>query len=380
MILTVVCDVLGEENNGTTIAAMNLIRSMREKGHTVRVVCPDGSRQGQPGFYIVPTYNLGVFNGYVQKNGVTLAKPVQSILEAAIHGADVVHILVPFALGRTALSMAKAKGIPVTAGFHCQAENITNHIFLMNAGLANHMVYKIFYRSFYQYCDCIHYPTQFICDLFERETAPTNHYVISNGVNRSFVRQDCPKPEKMRDKFVILSTGRYSKEKSQQILLRAVALSRYKDKIQLILAGKGPRQAYLEQEAERLGLLPPIFRFFSREELIDVINYADLYVHPAEIEIESIACLEAIACGKVPVIANSPRSAARNFALTAENLFACNDSADLAKRIDYWLSSPDARAACSEKYLGYAKAFAFDHCMEQMERMLLDAVEGKHRG
>ena len=29
MIICVVCDVLGKENNGTTIAAMNLIRSLR---------------------------------------------------------------------------------------------------------------------------------------------------------------------------------------------------------------------------------------------------------------------------------------------------------------------------------------------------------------
>lgn len=28
MIITFVCDVLGEENNGTTIATMNVIRSM----------------------------------------------------------------------------------------------------------------------------------------------------------------------------------------------------------------------------------------------------------------------------------------------------------------------------------------------------------------
>ena len=35
MIITVVCDVLGEENNGTTIAANNLINFLREQGHTV---------------------------------------------------------------------------------------------------------------------------------------------------------------------------------------------------------------------------------------------------------------------------------------------------------------------------------------------------------
>ena len=39
MTITVVCDVLGEENNGTTIAAMNLIRSLKAKAE-VRVICP----------------------------------------------------------------------------------------------------------------------------------------------------------------------------------------------------------------------------------------------------------------------------------------------------------------------------------------------------
>lgn len=41
MRITIVCDVLGEENNGTTLAAMNLIRSLKAKGHTLTILCPD---------------------------------------------------------------------------------------------------------------------------------------------------------------------------------------------------------------------------------------------------------------------------------------------------------------------------------------------------
>jgi hypothetical protein len=69
MIVTVVCDVLGAENNGTTIAAMNLIRSLRARGHTVRVVCPDESRRGREGVWVVPAVNFGPLNGYVRHNG-----------------------------------------------------------------------------------------------------------------------------------------------------------------------------------------------------------------------------------------------------------------------------------------------------------------------
>lgn len=380
MTVTVVCDVLGEENNGTTIAAMNLIRTLRKKGHTVRVVCPDPNRAGQPGFFVVPTYNLGPLNGYVAKNGVSLAKPVGKTLELALDGADVVHVLIPFALGHAAALMAREKGIALTAGFHCQAENFTNHIFLMNAELINRMTYRFFYRRVYRYCDCIHYPSQFICDLFESQVGQTPHYVISNGVNRAFAKQDVPRPAELEGKFVILSTGRYSREKAQGVLIDAVAKSRHRDRILLILAGKGPQQENLMRHACQAGIHPPVFGFYSREDLIRVINLADLYVHPAEIEIEAIACLEAIACGKVPVISDSPRSATRHFALSERNLFRCNDSSDLAERMDYWLDNPQAREECSQAYLGYARQFDFDRCMDAMEQMLQDAAEGRRCG
>ena len=35
--------------------------------------------------------------------------------------------MLPFALGRAALKYAKELGIPVSMGFHCQAENFTAH-------------------------------------------------------------------------------------------------------------------------------------------------------------------------------------------------------------------------------------------------------------
>lgn len=45
MTITVVCDVLGEENNGTTIAAMNLIRFLKSQGHNVRILCGDADKK-----------------------------------------------------------------------------------------------------------------------------------------------------------------------------------------------------------------------------------------------------------------------------------------------------------------------------------------------
>lgn len=377
MRIAMICDVLGKENNGTTIAAMNLIRSLRQKGHEVRVVCPDPARAGEKDYYSVPTYPLGPFKGYVAKNGVTLARPVRPVLEQAIGGADVVHILIPFSLGRAAVRLARAQGIPLTASFHCQAENFTSHLFLMNSKPVNNLTYDVFYRTVYRYCDCVHYPTQFICDVFEKRVGPTPHYIVSNGVGAAFTPGKAERPTEWADRFVILFTGRYSREKSHHVLIDAVARSRYRDRIQLVFAGDGPLRDQLAARAAERGILPPVMRFYSREELIRVIRGADLYVHPAEIEIEAIACLEAIACGKVPVISDSPRSATRYFAQDERNLFRYGDPEDLKEKIEYWIDHPREKAVCSERYAGFARQFDHTLCMDKMEEMLRTAAEGK---
>ena len=78
---------------------------------------------------------------------------------------------------------------------------------------------------------------------------------------------------------MILSTGRYSREKAQWVLIDAVAKSPTPDKIQLILAGKGPNRSAAGLQTVEFA---PHLWFYSRHDLIRIINLADLYVHPAE--------------------------------------------------------------------------------------------------
>ncbi|MBO4407150.1 MAG: glycosyltransferase [Clostridia bacterium] len=374
MVICVVCDVLGEENNGTTIAAMNLIRSLRQKGHTVRVVCPDEDKKDLPDYYVVSTLELGPFENYVKKNGVVVAKPDRDVLQKAFDGVDHVHLMTPLPLSIAALHMLRGSGVSITAGFHCQAENITSHLHLKDNVLLNKRLYKLFYRHFYRYVDGVHYPTEFIRQVFERYGGKTNAYVISNGVSSDFRPMEVERPAAFEGKRVILFTGRYSREKSHRVLIDAAKKSRYADSIQLVFAGEGPLKEELQKRSRGLKN-PPVFRFFSREEMVRTINSADLYVHPAEIEIEAISCLEAISCGLVPVISDSPRSATRFFALDGKNLFTSNNSRSLAEKIDYWFDHPEEKAARSKEYVGYTRQFDYDISMDRMEKMILETHE-----
>lgn len=375
MIACIVCDILGEKNNGTTLAATNLIDYLRSKGHEVRVVCCDKDKNNLENYYVTPTLNLGTFcNKILEKNGVTPAKADESVLRKAIEGSDVVHLLIPFFLARRAVKIAKELNKPLTASFHCQAENVTAHVFMMNFPLANTLVYKNFYKHVYQYCDIIHYPTTFIRDVFEKETHKTNAVVISNGVNEQFYK-DVPS-NRISDKFTIVCTGRYSKEKAQHLLIKATAKSKHRDDIKLVFAGAGPYENSLKKLSAKYGT-DAEFRLFPRDELLSLLHGADLYVHTAIIEIEAIACLEAIVSGLIPVINNSPRSATKAFALDGINLFKLNDTNDLAAKIDFWYEHPELIKEYKARYKSIIANFDQKECMHKMEEMLLSAIEMK---
>lgn len=378
MIITVACDVLGEENNGTTIAAMNLINYLRSQGHTVRVLCGDKNRIGEKDFFVVPNYDFGkLLNGYVEKVGVTLAKPQKDIIETALDGADVVHIMTPFMLGRATLNVATEKNLPVTAGFHAQAENFTSHLKLQWCQPLNHFFYVYNWKHFFSRVDGIHFPTTFIKDVFESNIhEKTKGYVISNGVNDYVKKKPSKKPTEWQDKIVILTTGRFSREKSQDTLIKAINYSKYKDSIQLVLGGQGAKENYYRRLAEKLPIAP-IFKFYSRKEIIDVLNACDIYVHPAEMELEGISCIEAIACGKLTICSSSKRSATKNYVVDPRCVFKNRDPKDLARVIDYWIDHPEEKRRCEKKYLASSKAFNQEECMEKMEEMIEEVVNEK---
>jgi len=375
MRVLVVADVFGEPNNGTTIAAQNLINALRERGHEVRILCSDQDKRGKDGFYVVKNKNFGfIINKIIARNGVAIAKPEPKIIEQALEGVDAVHLMLPFSLSCKTSVIANKKNIPISAGFHCQAENVTSHLFVMWSHLANAMVYKTFWRKMYHVVDCIHYPTEFIKNDFEKKAGPTNAYVISNGIKPFYHKVDAKKPEELKNKFCIVMTGRYSKEKRQDLLIKAMKYSKYANKIQLIFPGEGPNLKKLKKAAKHLQN-QPIFGFHRQEELCDIMSYSDLYVHTAYAELESIACLEALKCGLVPIINKSKRSATKYFALDDLHLFKQNDPRALAEKIDYWFEHPNERKIRSEQYIEYAQRFDFDHCMDRMEKMIKEAID-----
>ena len=108
-----------------------------------------------------------------------------------------------------------------------------------------------------------------------------------------------------------------------------------------------------------------------------ILNYADIYVHPAEFELEGISCLEAVTCGKLTIVSDSQLSATKEFAIDEKCIFKKRNAKSLALVIDYWIDHPEEKKLYEEKYLKSAITYDQNACMERMEKMFVEIMNEK---
>lgn len=375
MRIVVVTDQYSNTSNGTTVSSRMLVKELVKRNHEVRVLT---TGQNGENIYICPTYEKGIIPTLARWQGTVIAKADERIIREALTGAELVHCYMPFLLSKKTAKIAKEMGIPCTSGFHVQPENITYNIGTSSCGFMGDFFYHALHWFFYKNIEHIHCPSQFIADELAKHGYKSKLHVISNGVNELFRPNPLPKIPQLKGKFCILMVGRLSKEKRQDVLIKACSLSKHANDIQLILAGHGPK----EEKYRRLGSIlsnPVIFGFYSQPDLANLINMCDLYVHAADVEIEAISCIEAFSCGIVPVIANSQLSATKQFALCNNSLFVPGNAQDLADKIDYWIENPTIKAEYSQKYVESSYQYRLDTCVDRMVDMFQEAISDNQK-
>ncbi len=375
MKIAFVLDQYDSLDNGTTIAAARFIDRLRERGHEVRVVAT-----GKPGPYkfVVPPANFGILDRIFISQGMVFGHPDRKVIREALEGVDIVHLHLPFRLCRAAREIAKEKGIPYMAAFHCQPENITYTAHMKYLRILPVALYHWFHHRIYKYVGDIHCPSSFIASQLKKHGYKANLHVISNGVSDVFKSMDIEKPAEWKDKFVIMNAGRFAGEKRQDLIIKAALRSKHSDKIQIILLGKGPRKKMYERLGSKLAN-KPIIKYVPQNEIVRLYNQADLYVHPAEAEIEGLVCTEAISCGIVPVIGRANMSAASQFAIDERSVFQSKNLKELTQRIDYWIEHPEERIKMKQRYCEKAAEYSLDSSIDKLEKVYADVIKAQRR-
>jgi len=370
MRIVFVIDQYDSLNNGTTATARRYAEELRARGHTVKVLA---SGMPEKDKICASQLNVPLFQPLIEKQGFCFAKPNDEAYYQAFRNADIVHFYLPTRFCQRGEEIARQMKVPALAAFHLQPENVTYSLGLGKSKKVNGAVYRHFYHTFYNRFRYIHCPSQMIAGELEKHGYDARLRLISNGVSDRFRPRLTRRPSCLQDKFVVLMIGRLSAEKRQDLIIEAVRQSKYAGQIQLVFAGRGPKENAYRRQGRNLPNVP-IFGFYTQEELVKLINVSDLYVHASDAEIEGISCMEAMACGVVPVISDSELSATKSFALHPNSLFCAGDARSLAERLDYWIEHPQERQETGWRYAQAMERLRVSRCADKMEALYREVI------
>ena len=369
MNILIVCGEYFNKSNGLSISTQRFVREFKKSGDNVRILSMD--RGGEPD-YAVSVMKVPLVEGIMDRQNYHFAQLDAGVVREALAWAEIVHIEDPFPLSVQTAKMANRRHLPITGTFHLYPENMTASVPIFDFKISNRNILNVFRWGVFQYCYAIQCPTEKVKQRLEKCGYKSKLFVISNGIPSEFIADKYT--EKHNTLFTVISTGRYSNEKDQTTLIRAIAGSKYAKQIQLILAGRGP----LEEKYKSLGETlpnPPIMQFYSQDELRRTVSNADLYVHCANVEIEGMGCMEAFARGTVPVIAESELSSTSVYALTEENRYKAGCVEELSRKIDYWFENRERLAETGERYIKLARSLSVERSALRVREMMLEAIQ-----
>lgn len=311
MKIALVTETFPPEVNGVAMTFGVIARELGRRGHAVTVYRPrrDDLPAGElrPEYTQVPLPGLPV-PGYPQ---LRLGLPAGRALRARwrTDRPDLVHVVTEGPLGASAVTAARALGIPVTSSFHTNFHTYTRDYGFAPLG----RLVLAWLRRVHNRTACTFAPTP---ELAGELTAAGFRSValLSRGVDTWQFHPARRQPELRRrwgagpDTPVVLHVGRMAAEKNYGLLFRAYDAMRVANpRLKFVLAGEGPLRARLQREHPEC-----IFAgFFSREEIGRYYASADIYLHASVTETFGNVLTEALASGLA--VAGFDYAAARRF-------------------------------------------------------------------
>ncbi len=369
------------KGNGLSASARRTVQALKERGAEVRVLSgPNPEAGGPQPDYPLPDGHLPIVDPIVRRQGYQFAHKDRRVMAEAVDWADLVHLEEPFGLEMAVCRMCRARGIPCTATYHLHPENLFASAHLQHSRFFNGSCMLVWRDFIFNRCEAVQCPTRNAMQRAERFRFTADLRLISNGLIPREAGAACEPPVPLPEGApVVMCAGRYSVEKDQPTLLRAMRWSRHAKEIQLVFCGRGPTERHLKRMAERLvreGVLthPPVFGFFSYDELMAFAQRASLYIHCATVEVEGLSCSEVLKEGVVPVIAEDELTATPQFARSPESVFPAGDAQALAQRIDAWLDDPDRLREEGRKYLDIQRDYDLNDTADRLMDLYREVV------
>ena len=372
--------------DGGAVAQHRLVNELTKHGNEVGVLAPGFSLKNNVEqdngstifrmrgltlpFYMDNKYHFSPFPIFQLKKIIKTFKP------------DVVDVCSPYPIGISTLIHAKKYGIPIVGSIHILPENMlspflnSRYYNVMKKYSWSYLVY------FFNLVDWATIPTQTGADMYIDRGLKTKINPISNGVNTKVFNPN-NNGEYLRKKFnipkenVVLYTGRISSEKNLDVLVKAIPHVLKEIDTHFLFCGSGG--GYKQKMKKLTGTLhvsdnTTFIDFLDWEDYINIYSLADLFVMPAEAELQSIVTMEAIASGLPAVVVNKG-AVPELVSLDNGLLFDPKNSKQLASNIVKISSDKNLRNTMSKNSLKLIKKHSMNYVGCQFEKVYENVIE-----
>jgi glycosyltransferase involved in cell wall biosynthesis len=221
---------------------------------------------------------------------------------------------------------------------------------------------------------------QDMADAIEKLGVIKKKIVISPmGVDQSLLEKSKGK-RPSQETFTILSARKLEPLYDLKTLILAASevVKEYKGKVKFVIMGEGPQKQHLNGLSQKLGLnnFVEFKGFLPREEFLNLFQQADIYVSTSLSDSTSVALLEAMASGFIPVVTNIPGN--REWIKEGENgfLFSPRDHNELAEKIIFAIDNFDKLNKIREENLTLIRKRAlWQDNMKRIEDSFLELIK-----
>jgi len=368
-----------KEDNGQAVFTVRLARGLAAAGHRVLVLAP--CDDGKPGLVRDDAVEVWKINTLALPHNANISLlPGREITQAmAYFVPDIIHLQDHYFICRPLYNRVRKKGVPVVGSNHFLPDNITANLPLpdifkpiMTRLLWRHML------SLYNRLTAVSTPTATAASILRKQHLQPPVTAISCGIDskrfhpisrddQRALREYFSLPP---DKTIFIYVGRLDREKGLDTLIRAFALCH--DSL-LILAGKGSYQTLLQDFCQKSAISNRVRMpgFIPEDDLPGLLACCDCFIMAGFAELQSIATLEAMACG-LPIIAADAR-ALPELVKPEKNglLFRPRNVDSLHGAMDQFLR----RRSTWKKWGQASRAGAEEHAMEKSVRQFLKWYE-----
>jgi phosphatidylinositol alpha 1,6-mannosyltransferase len=375
---------------GVPTVTHGLAHDFADRGHQVWVVAPSQSSRdmrrldGNVRVYRFSSFEWPTYEGL--RIPFLPFWPIRTLLKKS--DPHIIHIHSPVVLGTIAQWLAGGLRKPVIVTNHYLPINISRS--LSSDPILSRPFSEISYSYLVNFCNRCEYvttPTETAMNLLREHGLRAPSGVISNGIDlKKFApgerdeqilrRYDLP-----LDRPIILHINRLNEEKRVDVLIDAVAKMRSNGHVALV--GSGPSEEKLREQAETLQVNDRIsfLGFVSNSDLLALRQSSDLFAIPSEAELQSLATMEALACGLPVVAANSYALPELVHHEANGFLFAPGDSEEMARYLDTLVDDAALRQQMGAKSLEIIAKHNRIQVLDQWEalyrRLSLEFIEMK---